>query len=516
MIMVRLFWILLLVLSESLVSIAQVCPIIPKPLSYIQEKGFFELGPQTQVICNNNADRYVPLFKKAIQDKIGMTLSDANPKNKIELIIDEPSRTKEAYQLLVTPNKILIRAGDQDGIFNGLMSLSQIIKLSAANKGRINIACLSITDAPFFGWRGFMLDEARHFFGVKKVKQILDWMAFYKLNRFHWHLTDAQGWRIDIKKYPQLSRVGGIGNFTDSLKKAEFYTHAQITEIVNYAAERNIIVIPEIDMPGHATAANKAYPEYNGGGSAAYPNFTFNPGKEKTYTFLTDIVKETADLFPSEMIHLGGDEVSFGAKAWETNPDVKELMKAQKLENLQMVENYFFKRMADSVFKLNVKVLAWDEALEANLNPNKTLLFWWRHDKPEQLQNALSKGYNVVLCPRLPLYFDFVQASDHKIGRKWEGKFNALEDVYNFPGDDASFKNQQVIGIQANLWTERIINAEQLDFMLFPRLVALAESAWTTQTNKNLTVFKASLKQHFELYKKAGLNFYDPATISLQ
>src|SRR5690606_13307445 len=170
----------------------------------------------------------------------------------------------------------------------------------------IAIPAWEITDQPRYAWRGLMLDESRHFFGKEKVKSILDWMAFYKLNRFHWHLTDEPAWRLEIKKYPLLTLIGGIGSFTDGAAPAAYYTQQQIHEIVAYAAERNITVIPEIDMPGHATAANRAYPEYSGGGTEAHPHFTFNPGKEDTYAYLTDILRETNALFPSQLLHLGG------------------------------------------------------------------------------------------------------------------------------------------------------------------------------------------------------------------
>ncbi|MFP4367730.1 MAG: family 20 glycosylhydrolase, partial [Bacteroidales bacterium] len=169
-----------------------------------------------------------------------------------------------------------------------------------------------IREDPEYGWRGIMLDESRHFFGKDKVKSILDWMVYYKLNRFHWHLTDSPGWRIEIKKYPKLGHVGGIGNHTDPFTPAEFYTQEDIKEIIAYAKERKIVVIPEIDMPGHATAANHAYPEYSGGGSERYPDWTFHPGREGTYQYLTDILREVDALFPSQMVHLGGDEVSCG------------------------------------------------------------------------------------------------------------------------------------------------------------------------------------------------------------
>ena len=358
-----------------------------------------------------------------------------------------------------------------------------------------------------------MLDESRHFFGKENVKSILDWMAFYKLNHFHWHLTDEPGWRLEIKQYPQLTSIGGIGNYSDPYAPAQYYTYADIREIVEYAAARYITIIPEIDMPGHATAANRAYPEFSGGGTDEYPNFTFNPGNKETYSYLSNILKAAKKLFPSGMIHLGGDEVSFGSRGWQEDPAVRELMKRQHLHDLKAVEIFFIQKMARSALKLYNKVLFWDEAADASLPVNHTIIFWWRHDKPEQLKKALLKGYHVVLCPFIPLYFDYVQDSIHTEGRRWEGKFNSLERVYNFP-DDESFTtgmaNKRVLGIQANLWTETVRTQERLQYLLFPRIAALSEAAWTNPGKKNYNEFLMRLKKHLQWYKAAKIYYYNP------
>ena len=370
-----------------------------------------------------------------------------------------------------------------------------------------------ITDQPRYQWRGFMLDESRHFFGKEKVKQLLNWMAFYKLNKFHWHLTDANGWRIAITKYPKLTTIGGIGNHSDTLAAAEYYTHDDIREIVAYAKERFIDVIPEIDMPGHATAANRAYPEFSGGTISKYPNFTFDPANEATYSYLADILKEVNALFPYGMIHLGGDEVALGMQAWAGRPAIMEMMKKDSLHTLSDLEHYFFRRMADTVSRLNSKTLCWDEATEAGLQPNQTIIFWWRQNQPQALQLALQNHYQVVLCPRLPLYFDFVQDKNNVAGRKWNGSFNSLSDVYNFPEKQlfpAQARSNQVLGIQANLWTETVGSEKRLDYLVFPRLAALAEAAWTNPASKDEAAFNEHLKTNFGLYEKAGIYYYDP------
>ena len=359
-----------------------------------------------------------------------------------------------------------------------------------------------------------MLDESRQFFGKEEVKKILDEMAFYKLNRFHWHLTDEPGWRIEIKQYPRLSLVGGIGNYHNPIAPAQYYTQKDIEEIVAYAAELHISVIPEIDMPGHATAANRAYPEFSGGGSAKHPEFTFNPGKEETYQYLSNILKEIDVLFPSQMIHIGGDEVSFGNEKWKTDPAVQQLMKDQKLTSLEAVEHYFLKRMADSVIKQNNMILGWDEVTASSLPTGKTIVFWWRQEKPEQLKNALEKGYKVVLCPRIPFYFDFVQDSSNLAGRRWPGGlFSSLKGVYDFTVNNLPAgvdKNSPLIeGIQANLWTETVASTQRMYYLTFPRLIALAEAAWTNADKKDFGQFEKRLKTALPLLKAQGIYYFD-------
>lgn len=488
---------------------AQECPIIPQPFKAVKTKGEFVFDQGVKIIGSQQLADQIARFRSILSEKTGYQPAVTKNINAVNLILDNTITATEAYRLAISTHKIDITAGNQVGIANGLASLAQLV-VNAYSNQRAIIPNWKIEDQPRFEWRGFMLDESRHFFGEQKVKQILDWMAYYKLNKFHWHLTDAQGWRLAITKYPKLATIGGLGNHSDANAPAKFYTQAQIIDIVNYAAQKNIEVIPEIDMPGHATAANKAYPAYSGGGTKEHPEFTFNPGKDSTYIYLTNILKEVKTLFRSDKIHLGADEVSFGAKAWETNEAVKALMAKHNLENILEVENYFVKRMADSIQNLKAKVLAWDEALNANLDPNNTILFWWRHDKSQQLEQALNKGYHVVVCPRLPLYLDFVQDESHKLGRKWQGKFNGLLAVYQFPGNASFAQNPLVKGLQGNLWTETIYNQQRLDFMVFPRLAAVAEAGWTSQENKNEKVFLQLVKNELKLYKRQGIYYFDP------
>lgn len=422
-----------------------------------------------------------------------------------------------AYHLSTTVNKITITGADRAGVFNGIITLLQLCRSANTEGFDLLLPSLTIADKPLYQWRGFMLDESRHFFGKATVKNILNWMAFYKLNRFHWHLTDAQGWRVEIKKYPRLTTVGGIGNFTDSTAAAQYYTQKDIKEIVAFAKRRNIEIVPEIDMPGHATAANNAYPQYSGGKVPGFNDFTFNPGKEVTYQFIGNVLKELKTLFPDGRIHIGGDEVSLGIKAWNNNPDVKRLMASKGYADNQQAEAYFLNRIADTVAKLNYRVMCWDEAVAANLPVNNVIINWWRQNKPESLTQALAKGYQVILSPRLPLYFDFVQDSTHVSGRKWDGRYNSYLDVYHFPENGLAkdiYQNKKVIGVQANLWTETVISKKRLYYLVFPRIAALAEAGWAAGDLKNDDRFNVSLKAHLKYYKDAGIYYYDPFTPS--
>jgi hexosaminidase len=483
---------------------------IPLPNSYHPTKDVFKIPPTLSVSADDAGFQGLfPEFSASIK-KFTLLNLKVTPKNGAIRLIRSPGILgKEAYRLKIEPKKITVEASNPAGCFYGLQSLVQLLH-GAVENGQI--ACCEIADEPRFEWRGVMLDESRHFFGVTEVKKILDLMALHKLNKFHWHLTDSPGWRIEIKQYPLLTSLGGKGNQSNPDAEAKFYTQDQISEIVKYAAERFIEVIPEIDMPGHATAAAKAYPEFSGGGSAKYPDFTFNPGKEETYRFLTVILREVKALFPSRYIHIGGDEVSYGNQQWATLPEIQALMKRENLNDLLGVEHYFLKRMADSLQMLGKTMIGWDEVVTAGLTTHP-LVMWWRHDQPKMLDLALKNGYDVILCPRIPLYFDFVQLDSHHSGRKWAGKFAPIESVYDFPSEKftggISITTQQVKGIQANLWTETMHTPDRLEFMIFPRLSALAELAWCNQDVKSFSNFQLRMEKMVAIYQKSEVHFFD-------
>lgn len=490
-------------------------PIIPQPNEVNLGNGKLKLRGSEMIYSDDPVfDNAIHVLQKQLLSTKQLTWFRTQNKEEARLRFEHIARMDtDTYTLRVSANEILIMASGAEAAQYAISSLIQLLLKAKQVDGYISLPILELKDKPAYKWRGFMLDESRQFYGKKKVKELLDWMAIYKLNTFHWHLTDEPAWRIEIKKYPFLTLIGGIGAYINPLAPAAYYTQEEIAEIVSYAAERQITIIPEIDMPGHATAANRAYPQFSGGGSKKHPHFTFHPAKEGTYTYLSNILKEVSVLFPSQMVHLGGDEVSYGSESWNTDKLVDSLKKAMGFKTNKEVETYFMRRMADSLYNMNAKLVVWDEMADANLPQEKTIQYWWRQDKPEQLELCLNNGYPTVLCPRLPFYFDFVQHEEHKYGRKWNKLYNPIENVYRF--DISSLKNLQqyegqILGVNANLWTETVHTEDRLDFLVFPRIAALAELAWTNDNRKNYDNFLHQLKNHLKWYKEAGIYYFDP------
>ncbi|MBY5959958.1 beta-N-acetylhexosaminidase [Membranicola marinus] len=490
---------------------AQEIPVIPYPSTVITQSGEFVFSENVTIQYSDfdqgQSSHYI---QEELMSRFGI-YGRINEKNDADIKLSDATQAKDsdAYQLSIGSS--IEMSGSQRGIFYAAQTLFQIMEANKTDSGVISVAHVDITDQPRYGWRGLMLDESRHFFGKKVVKQLLDWMAYYKLNVFHWHLTDSQGWRIEIMKYPYLTLIGGIGDDHNPLLPAQYYTQKDIKEIVRYARQRHITVVPEIDMPGHATAVNKAYPVFSGGGSDRYPEWTMHPTKDTVVEFLTDVLQEVDALFPAQMIHLGGDEVHFGNAAWNTDPAIQAWMKKNDATSLVDVEHYFINRMADTIRAMNNLVLGWDEIVTAGLPTEGSLVFWWRHDKPETLTQALDKGYDVVLCPRIPLYFDFVQTENHQDGRKWGGRYADIESVWKFPPDSlhSATYNDQIRGIQANIWTERIANKNRLDYMTFPRLAALGEAAWSMPGQSNYDQFLERMKPQMKQYHNDNLYFFN-------
>lgn len=493
-------------------------PLIPRPAKSEEKSGTLKLNDDLKIRMATFEGSKVA--GKILDDALGRKSVAAKSGEIAQIAITkDPSAPKgEGYRLLITDRGALVSAADDAGLFYGAQSLGQLLTATGGKE----LSLVSIEDSPRFAWRGFMLDESRHFTGEAALKRLLDAMARYKLNRLHWHLTDSAAWRIEIKKYPKLTTIGARGNETDRNDDApvQFYSQKKIKRIVAYAKERQIVIIPEIDMPGHADSAVLAYPEHDGGGviqnsnPKKWPNFTFNPAKKETLAFLDDILKEVAGLFPdAKVIHFGGDEVHFGWQKWPELPEVKDLMARENLKDNAAVETWFNRRMAKSINTLGFQTGGWDEIAARDLPKDQTLIFWWRHDKPEVLRKSLDAGYPVVLCPRRPLYLDFIQDASHKSGRTWGG-FNPLADVYDFPASlKLSAKDEsQVQGLQACLWTETMKTQARRDFMTWPRLAAVAEAGWTPGARKDYASFETRLPAELKWLEAHGIQPWNPFT----
>lgn len=489
----------------------QMPPVFPTPAAWKAGEGVFTAAVSVRMESRGKyAGRVRKEIKAFLRSCAGRPgFAEKGPKENTVVFIHDPASglPDEAYTLEVTPRRITLVASSESGLFYAGQTLKQLIRA-----GRGVVPAGRFDDAPRMKWRGLMLDESRHFFGKDTVLRLLDRMAELKMNVFHWHLTDEPGWRIEIGAYPLLTTVGAAGNWSDSQAAPRFYTRRDIREIVAYAAERHILVVPEIDMPGHAVAACKAYPEVSGGGEGRWKGFTYHPCKQETYDFLGRVLTEVAELFPGPYIHIGGDEVHYGNQSWFTDPEIQAFIRANGLKNELGLEHYFLRRMADTVAAKGKTLIGWDEIADAGVKPGPNVVMWWRHDKPGQLKKALEAGFPVVLTPRRPLYFDFVQHASHRIGRRWNG-FNPIDRVCAFPDTLQTLLDRhpgQVMGLQMSVWTERIADGKRLDFMIFPRIAAVAEAAWTPAERKNAGRFMEKLPVYLEYLESLGIYYFDP------
>ncbi|MBT9491397.1 MAG: beta-N-acetylhexosaminidase [Paucibacter sp.] len=415
-----------------------------------------------------------------------------------------------AYRLQVREAQITISAAEPAGAFYAVQTLLQMLpKASTAGKlKKPSVPALDIADAPRFVWRGLMLDVARHFHGVERVKRVIDQMAVYKLNRLHLHLSDDSGWRVAIKAYPKLTTVGAIGDTSNPKRAAQFYSASDIRTIVAYAAERYIEVVPEIDMPGHSGAAARAYPEFFDG------KVTFNPAHPGTYKFIDTVLGELASLFPGRYIHFGGDEVWIDNTRWGEMPDVlamaRDLTPVGEAPQIKRVEAEFARRMVQMIKKHGRIAIGWDEVIAAGLT-DEMIVQWWRMDHPEAVQTALKQGQSVVLSPVDRMYLDY-PAGLGEPGAAWEGNTGGPISVEKMvvwepmPAGLNAAQRERVLGIEAPLWTENVRSESYLEYMLYPRLAAVAEVAWRTESNSAPEVFVKRLAPHIARWKAQGLN----------
>lgn len=491
-------------------------PVIPRPASVVESAGVLALHPGSGVRFEGEMDE--ALLTEALAEG-GLKLAKSDKAAVVFRRVKTEAGHAEAYRLEISGDGVRI-TGDTTGLFYGAETLARLAEAAPHANGVVSFGHVAIDDEPRYAWRGYMLDESRAFTGEKDLLRLIDLMARYKLNRLHWHLTDSPGWRIEIKKYPKLTEIGSRGSEHDQRADApaQFYTQEQIRRIVAHAKARGVLIVPEIDMPGHADAAVRAYPEHDGGGfvqnkdKLKWKRFTFNPAKPETLAFLGDILSEVAGLFPdAKIIHIGGDEVKFGWGHWPELPEVKSLMAKEHLRDNEAVEAWFNKRIAEKVNALGFTVAGWDEIASRGLAKDKTLVFWWRHDKERILRDALDAGMQVVMCPRRPLYFDFLQSPKHRSGRTWGG-ICPLPDVYAFPSalKLTAAQEKHVAGVQACLWTENALTQKRREFLTWPRLAAVAEAGWTPEARKDYGSFSERLKPELAFLRSRGVEVYDP------
>jgi hexosaminidase len=439
----------------------------------------------------------------------------------------QPTLATEGYTLSVTPGRVVIRAGGSAGLFYGVQSLLQLLPPEVLAPNPVQgidwtVPCVQIEDRPRFPWRGFLLDVGRHFFNPAEIKQVLDLMALHKLNTFHWHLTDDQGWRIEIKKYPRLTEVGawrkGIGFGLDPKagsaygpdgRYGGFYSQAEVRDIVAYAQARNITIVPEIEMPGHASAALAAYPQlscfggpYNtdiGGGIYAG---VYCAGKDETFEFVQNVLAEVCRLFPGKYIHIGGDEVP--PDNWHKCAKCQARMQHEGLKTEKELESYFVRRMEKFLNSRHRNLIGWSEIREGGLAQNAVVMDWIGG-----AVEAASGGHDVIMTPTTYCYLDYYQSTNQP-EPKAIGGYLPLNQVYGFepipPKLEPRFQ-RHILGAQGNLWTEYIASLNHAQYMMFPRLCALAEVAWSPAAARNYNDFTRRLRVHGRRFDQMGVHY---------
>ncbi|WP_445712981.1 glycoside hydrolase family 20 protein [Flavobacterium sp.] len=516
------FLILSLVFISKLVSAQNPLPLIPQPQQIEIHKGTFTLNKETVIQPNYNLAE-AQYLQKSIKELTGLDLkiqSAVNKQNRIVLAHSEIKRkSNDGYELLISNKKfVAIYAKTPEGFFYGIQTFLQLLPIE--KKDKISLPCLSILDYSKFQWRGMHLDVSRHFFPKDFIKKYIDYLAMYKMNTFHWHLTDDQGWRIEIKKYPKLTEVGAwrngsmIGHYTDQtfddIRYGGFYTQEEIKEIVAYAKERHITIVPEIEMPGHALAALASYPEFSCTGGPFEVGKTWGVledvfcAKDETFTFLENILTEVIELFPSEYIHIGGDECP--KVRWKSCSHCQKRIKEEHLKDEHELQSYFIQRIEKFVNSKGRKIIGWDEILEGGLAPNAAVMSW---RGTEGGIAAAKQKHFVVMSPGSHCYFDHYQG-EPKNEPIAIGGYTNVEKVYSFdpiPKKLSADESKYILGAQANLWTEYITTPAHAEYMLMPRMAALSEVLWGTSNPTNYKEFENRLIQHFEMYEKNGINY---------
>jgi hexosaminidase len=507
--------------------------IIPAPAAVAGAAGEFELTPSTPVLYaagspgEQVASYFVDLMKRTGGVALTASAGETGGEQAISFVLQarEGAQVEEAYSLIVSPKRIVVSSHSPRGLFYGAVTLWQL----AANA---RIPALQIEDAPRFRWRGLMLDSARHYQSQQFIERLIDTMALHKLNVLHWHLTDDQAWRIEIKKHPKLTEVGAwrvpagpaaAADIDPATRRPRlyggFYTQDQVRQIVAYAAARHITVVPEIEMPGHASAAIAAYPGLGVTGKPSavpadwgiYQNL-FNV-EESTFAFLEDVLDEVMELFPSEYIHVGGDEAV--KNQWQSSPRVQSRMRELGVKDEHALQSYFVQRMEKYLNAHGRRLIGWDEILEGGLAPNATVMSW------RGIQGAVaaaSAGHDAVLAPAPTLYLDNRPLNTPRPPGR--GPVVSVEDVYRFDPAPAALTEEQrrhILGVQANLWTEHVRFEDRAEFMFFPRAAAIAEVGWSPAERIDWQSFSARLPDQLARYKALGVGFaHAPESVAEQ
>lgn len=524
--------------------------IVPKPKELSMKDGRFLVDFNTKVIgdasLQKEGEYLAQMLSLASGNDIAFTTNDSASSNgTIILKIDDAIDNVEGYRLSVNYDGIVIAGKTGKGVFYGIQSLRQLMPpgSESASVEKLTIPDVEITDSPRYAYRGMMLDVGRHFFPVDFVKKYIDLIAMHKMNRFHWHLTEDQGWRIEIKKYPKLTEVGAWRNGTivgllpgernDNKRSGGFYTQEEVKDIVRYAADRGITVIPEIEMPGHASAAIAAYPflscfpkeptvvrenmisekgkELQKEGTpkivqeswGVYPD-VFCAGNDGTFDFLEDVLDEVMPLFPSKYIHIGGDECP--KDNWKRCPKCQARIKELGLKDEHGLQSYFIQRIEKYVNSKGKNIIGWDEILEGGLAPNATVMSW-RGEKGGI--EAAKQHHDVIMTPTTYCYFDYGQSED-KDEPLNIGGYLPVEKVYSYNPDPSELTPEQagfILGGQGNLWTEYIATPDKVEYMVLPRMSALSEVIWTPQADREFNDFKSRFGKLAQRFDAMGIHY---------
>ena len=511
--------------------------VIPLPEEINAQTGNFTIQPGTKILYTPEseevkavADFFADLLKSSTgyDLKVEAAASGKASKHNIVFSKEENSLKEGGYFLSVKPKTIVVRAASSDGLFYGLQTLRQLLPVDVEDSTLAEnvswaIPCVEIKDEPRYPYRGLHLDVGRHFFPAPFIKKYLDLMALYKMNYFHWHLTEDQGWRIEIKKYPELTKTGAyrketlVGHYPQSNQKYDgtryggFYTQEEIKDIVAYAKKLHITVIPEIEMPGHSLAALASYPElgctggpYEVGTRWGVFKDVYCAGNEETFHFLEDILTEVMDLFPSKYIHIGGDECP--KDRWKECDKCQARIKAEGLKDEHELQSYFIKRIEKFLNAHGREIIGWDEILEGGLAPGATVMSW-RGIKGGI--EAAKQNHDVIMTPSSHCYFDQYQGPEDSEPLAIGG-FVPLEKVYSYEPTPKELNEQEakhILGAQGNVWTEYIATPDYAEYMVYPRACALAEVGWSPKVKRNYSDFLNRLKPNLARLKILGVNY---------